>query len=177
MSALQSLEKNLDEVFGKNAPPLPPNAKKVIVEYLPYINLVLGVVTLFLAWGLYHAAHVVNRFVDYANSLSAAYGGTERVSHLSFTVWLAIVVLVVEALLYIAAFSGTKAHRKSGWDLLFYALLINIVYGIVAVFTDYGGAGRLIGSLIGSAIGLYFLFQIRGAYVGRAAGRKTPASK
>jgi len=177
MGALKSLETNLNEVFGKNAPPLPPNAKKVIVEYLPYINLVLGIITLFLAWGLYHAAHVVNRFVDYSNSLSAAYGGTTEVSHLSFTVWLAIAVLAVEAVLYIAAFAGTRDRRKSGWDLLFYALLINVVYGIVAVFTDYGGAGRLIGSLIGSAIGLYFLFQIRSAYTGRTAGRKTPASK
>ena len=100
--------------------------------------------------------------MDYANNLSAAYGGTKiAVSHLTATVWLAIAVLAVEAVLYIAAFPGTKARKKVGWDLLYYALLINVVYGIVAAFTDYGGFGRLVGSVIGSAFGFYFLFQIR----------------
>ena len=178
MSALQSLETSLDEVFVKNAPALPPNGKKMIVEYLPYINLVLGVLTLLAAWSLYNAAHVVNSLVDYANNLSAAYGGTKiSTSHLTATVWLAIAILAVEAVLYIAAFSGTKARRKAGWDLLFYALLINVAYGIVAVFTDYGGVGRLIGSLIGSAIGFYFLFQIRASYLGKSTAKSTAAPK
>ncbi len=79
-------------------------------------------------------------------------------------IWLSIAVLVVEALLYIAAFNPTKARKKSGWDLLFYALLVNVAYGIVVAFTYYGGIGRLLGSLIGSAIGFYFLFQIRASY-------------
>lgn len=176
MSALKSLETNLDDIFVKNAPPLPSNAKKIIVEYLPYINLVLGVLSLLAAWSLYNAAHTVNTLIDYANTLGASYGAKASVSHLTFTVWLAVAVLAVEAVLYIAAFSGTKARRKSGWDLLFYALLVNIAYGIVAAFTDYGGVGRLLGSLLGSAIGFYFLFQIRGSYrAGR--GAKDPAKK
>ena len=170
MSALKSLETSLNDVFVKSAPPLPPNAKKVIVQYLPYINLVLGILTLLLAYGLYSAAHTIDRAVDTLNSISVAYGGTAvNTNHLTTVVWLAIAVLAVEAVLYIAAFSGTKARKKSGWDLLFYALLINVVYGIVAVFTDYGGAGRLVGSLVGSAIGFYFLFQIRASYSGKSA--------
>jgi hypothetical protein len=174
MSALKSLEKSLDGIFDKNAPQLPDNAKKIIVQYLPYLNLVFGVLALLAAWGLYDAAHTVNNLVDYANSLSAAYGGEKiATSHLTFMVWLAIATLAVEAVLYIAAFPGTKARKKSGWDLLFYALLINVVYGIVAAFTDYGGAGRLIGSLIGSAVGTYFLFQIRGSYTAKG-GKSAP---
>lgn len=175
MSALRSLEKNLDEVFDKNAPDLPAGAKKVIVEYLPYINLVLGVLTLAAAWGLYNAAHTVNSIVESFNNLSVTYGGTKiATSHLTFTVWLAIATLAVEAVLYIAAFPGTKARKKSGWDLLYYALLINVVYGIIAAFTSYGGAGRLIGSLIGSSIGAYFLFQIRSSYTVARAKPATP---
>jgi hypothetical protein len=176
-SALESLEKNLDEVFEKNAPPLSDGAKKWIVQYLPYINLVLGIVTLLAAWGLYNAAHTVNTLVDYANSLTAVSGVTTKVDHLNFTVWLALAVLAVEALLYIAAFPGTKARKKSGWNLLYYALLVNVVYGIIAVFTDYGGAGRLIGSVIGSAIGAYFLFQIRPAYSGGRSKAKASPKK
>lgn len=173
MSNLEPLEENLNDLFVKNAPALPTGAKKIIVQYLPYINLILGLLTLAAAWGLYNAAHTVNSLVDYANTISAAYGGSKiAVSHLTFTVWLAIAVLVVEALLYIAAFPSTKARKKSGWDLLFYALLINVVYGIVAVFTDYGGVGRLFSALIGSAVGGYFLFQIRASYSGARARSK-----
>jgi hypothetical protein len=58
----------------------------------------------------------------------------------------------------------TKERRKSGWDLMFYAVLLNTVYGLVLLFTDYGGVGSLIGSLIGTAIGLYFLFQLKPKY-------------
>ncbi len=164
IEALQSLEKKLDEIFVKDAPPLPSNAKRAIVAYLPYINLVLGILTLLIAMGLYRAAHAVNYLVDYGNSTLSLNGSRVTVSHLTFTVWLAIVVLAIEALIFIAAFPATKARKKQGWDLLFYAFLINVAYGVVAVFTDYGGIGRLLGSLVGSAVGLYLLFQIRGNY-------------
>lgn len=175
-NTLESLEKNLDEVFNKNAPALPAGAKKFIVQYLPYINLILGILALLAAASLYNSAHTVNNLVDYANSLSAAYGGTKiSTNHLTATVWVALAVLAVEAILYIAAFPGTKARKKSGWNLLYYALLINVVYGVIVVFTDYGSVGSLIGTLIGSAIGAYFLFQIRGSYTGAGAGSKAKA--
>jgi hypothetical protein len=63
------------------------------------------------------------------------------------------------------AFPATKARTKRGWDLMFYALLVNIVYGVIILFSNYGGVGNFIFSLIGSAIGLWLLFQIRGKYL------------
>jgi succinate dehydrogenase/fumarate reductase cytochrome b subunit len=154
MSAFTSLEKKLDEIFVKKAPPLSSNARRAIVACLPYINLALGVLTLLVAWGLYDAAHTVNYLI----------GSSVTASRVAFTVWLAVAVLIIEAAIFIAAFPASKARKKSGWNLIFYAFLINVAYGIVILFTDYGGIGRLIGSLAGSAIGFYFLFQIRGNY-------------
>lgn len=167
MSAFASLEKKLDEIFVKKAPPLSSNAKRAIVAYLPYINLVLGVLIILVAWGLYDAAHTVNYLI----------GSPVTVSQVTFTVWLAISVLVIEAVIFIAAFPATKARKKPGWDLIFYAFLINVAYGIVVMFTDYGGLGRLIGSLVGSAVGLYFLFQIRGNYGSAPVARQAAKSK
>ncbi|HEX5744292.1 MAG TPA: hypothetical protein VFX84_02465 [Candidatus Saccharimonadales bacterium] len=164
MSALRTLEASLDDVFAKNAPALPSNAKKIIVEYLPYVSVFLGTLTLLAAWGLYDAARTVNTLIDYAGSFDSVYGSGMAVNHLTATVWLSIAVLVIEGLLYIAAFKPAKERKKSGWDLLFYALLINMAYGIIITFTYYGGLGRLLGTLIGSAAGLYFLFQIRASY-------------
>ena len=178
MGALQTLETKLDEVLGDKAPfKLPANARKTIVEYLPWINLVLGVLTLWTAWALWHWAHVANSLIDYVNTLSKTYGGAQLSAHrLTAAIWLGIIVLVVEGLLFVAAFNGTKDRKKSGWDLLFYASLVNVVYGVVIAFSDYGGVGRLITTLISSVIGLYFLFQIRSYYTGRQSASQTTKS-
>jgi hypothetical protein len=173
MSALQNLETKLNDVFAKNAPKLPANGRKAIVEYLPWVNLVLGLLTLWAAYALWQWAHVANGLVDYANRLSAAYGGPAVVTRrLSFMIWVGLVVLAVEAVLYIAAFPALRARKKAGWNLLFYALLVNAAYGVVVLFTDYGGFGSFVGSLIGSVIGLYFLFQIRGSYSAAGVTKK-----
>lgn len=178
MSALDSLEKKLDELFVKQMPALPVGLKKWLVKYLPWINLVLGVLTAFAALGLWRAAHTVNELVDYANQLSAAYGGpTNQVADLSVFFWVALAVLVVEAVLYIAAFPGMRDKKKSGWNLLFYALLINLAYGFFVMFTNYGSVGSFIGAIIGTAIGGYFLFQIRSSYTKSAPARAAKAKK
>lgn len=172
MSA-QPLENSLNDLFGKQAPALPPNGKKALVQYIPWITLILGLISLWTVYVLWHWAHIANTFVNYANSISAAYGGPQiATNRLTVGIWLGIAVLAVEALLYIAAFPGLRDRKKSGWNMLYYALLINVVYGVVIMFTNYGGVGNLIGTVIGSAIGFYFLFQIRGSYTGAKASKK-----
>jgi hypothetical protein len=168
MGALSSLENSLDGMLGSKAPvKMPENGKKVIAEWLPWISLALGVLTLWSAYAVYHWAHVASAIVDYANSLSKALGGTGvSASRWSIGLWVGLVVLVIEGVLYLAAFPATKDRKKSGWDLLFYAALINIVYGVVILFTDYGGVGNFVMSLVGSVIGLWVLFQIRSVYTG-----------
>jgi hypothetical protein len=173
VSALQPLENSLNDVFVKQTPALPAGGKKWLVEYLPWINLILGLFTLYTAYLLWHWAHYTNSLINYANSLSSIYGSQPVVvNRLGFGVWLGVVVLVIEAILYLAALPAIRNKRKSGWDLLFYALLINVVYGVVILFTDYGGIGNLIGAVIGSGIGLYLLFQIRASYIGEHASAK-----
>lgn len=165
MSFINDAEKSLDDIFVKKAPKLPESAKKFIVQYLPWINLALGILTLWAAWGLWNWAHIANAWVDYANSISRVYGtGNVVGDRLTISIWLSLIVLAIEAVLYIAAFPGTKAKKKSGWNLLFYALIVNVAYSVVLLFTAYGGFGNLLGGLIGTTIGLYFLFQIRSSY-------------
>jgi hypothetical protein len=168
MDALKQLETALSDVFVKKAPALPENTKKALVQYVPWVNLILGLLALWAAYNLWQWAHWVDRLVDYTNSLTALYGApAPTVSRLSLAVWLSLAVLVVEAVIYIAAFSPLRARKKQGWNLLFYAMLVNVVYGLVVMFTDYGGPGSFVGSVIGTVIGLYFLFQIRDQYNGK----------
>lgn len=169
MRALTTLENKLDELLNKKAPvQIPESGRKTIVEYLPWVNLALGILTLATAWALWHWAHLANTFVDLTNTLSKTLGEEPvSVQRLTLVVWLGLIVLVVEGALFIAAFPATRNRQKSGWDLLFYAALVNMVYGVVILFSDYGGFGRLVMTLISTVIGLYFLFQIRGYYTGR----------
>ncbi|MEK7594788.1 MAG: hypothetical protein AAB436_04075 [Patescibacteria group bacterium] len=177
MSALEPIEKSLDDLFVKNAPALPAGGKKMLVEWLPWLSLVFGLLSLWAAYGVWTWAHAASSLINYANTLSAAYGGpaVADVNRLSAGIWVGLAVLTIEALIYIAAFPGLRDRKKSGWNLLFYAALLNVVYGVVVLFTSYGGVGNLIGSLIGSAIGAYFLFQVRASYTGKKAASKKAA--
>lgn len=179
MAALADLEKKLDEVFVKKAPALPESGKKWIVEYLPWINVILGVLALWAVYTLWNWARWTNDWANYANSLSTMYGGSATISTSRWTVgvWLSLAVLAAQAVLYIVAFPALKARKKSGWDLLFYAALANVAYGLVLMFTDYGGFGNFLSSLVGTVIGLYFLFQIRSLYLGKPATADAKTTK
>jgi hypothetical protein len=165
MSATSSVEKTLDGVF-KSAPKLSENVKEAIAKWVPWINLFLGIVGLWTAYTLWHWAHVANGLVDYVNNLSASYGGSQVVAdRMNVGIWAGIVILAIESILYLMAFGPTKDRRRRGWDLMFYAILLNAVYGFALLFTNYGaGASSLIGYLIGTTIGLYFLFQLKSKY-------------
>ena len=177
MKALQSAETSLEDIFIKQAPSLPSNAKKVIVEWLPWINLVIAILTLWSVWILWDWAHKVNKVIEIINQTNSNYlSNAPAVNKLSFGIWLSLGIMAIEAVIYLMAFSPLRSRQKRGWDLLFLGLFINLLYGFVVMFTSYGGFGNFIGSLIGTTIGLYFLFQIREHYLGKNVARK-PSSK
>jgi hypothetical protein len=169
---MKELENQLDKLFGKKGPvQLPENAKKTLVEWLPWINVVFGVLQLWAAWALWQLGHALNNFVNYTNTLSQVYGTGQVVNQLDTFYWVSLIVLVLDAVLILAAFPGLKARSKAkGWNLLFYATLVNLAYGVVRLFTSIGsGPGSLVGSVIGAAIAFFFLFQVRDYYNGHKA--------
>ncbi len=177
MSHQKGTEDKLNDVFVKNAPfQIPENGRKAIVQYLPWISLVLSALVFLSVYWLWTWAHEASKIIDWANEISRAYGGTAAVptSRLTAGIWIGIAVLAVEGVLYLASFPGLKARKKQGWNLLFYLAILNIVYGVVITFTDYGGFGNLVGTLVGSLIGLYVLFQIRSHYNGHSHSAAVP---
>jgi hypothetical protein len=163
--AVDGLAKKLEPIF-KGLPPLPKNAKDWFVKYWPILALVFGVLQLVAAWSLWHTGHLVNQFADYANTISQVYGTGAVVHHLGLFYWLSLITLVLSAVILLAAYPGLKAKRKDGWNMLFLGTMVNFVYGVVVLFdTNYGGFGKLVSSLIGTAISLYFLYQVRSYYV------------
>lgn len=170
------LETKLNEIFVKNAPALPKGGKDFLVQYIPYLSLLGGIFSLWSAWGIWHWAHQANKYVDVVNQWGAAFGvDPVETSRWSLMLWASLAILVVLGILYVLAYKPLKDRKKAGWNLLFYALIIGVVHGIVGIFIDnYGGGfGGFIGSLVGFAIGGYLLFQIRDAYLGKKIAAKT----
>lgn len=170
MSSLANqLETKLGDLY-RGLPNMPEKYRKVLVDAMPWLSLVVGIISLIAALSIWNWVHTADQIVNYANSLSAIYGTAPVVTNSwSAMLWLGLISLLVQALIYLGAFPGLRAHKKSGWNLLFYGSLLNVVYGIIVLFTSYGGFGQLIGSVIASAIGLYLLYQVRSYYTGVSA--------
>lgn len=179
-SVLANLETKLGELY-KSAPNLPEKYRKLLVDWVPWLSLAAGVLSLWAAWMIWHWVHLVAPVVDYLDSISAYYRTGPVIvatNHWSLMLWVSIIVLLAEAVIYLLAFPGLRAKKKNGWDMLFYGALLNIAYGIAVLFTSYGGFGQLIGTVIGTAVGLYFLYQVRSYYTGSSEKRTgaTPAA-
>ena len=132
----------------------------------PIVALIFGILQLIAVYELWHWGHRINQVANLVSSLSQYTGGVNLAVHLNVFYWLSLIVLAIDGVILLLAYPGLKAHQKSGWNLLFYASLLNLVYGVLSAFNNYGGAGSLALQVIVSAIVLYFLFQIRDQYRG-----------
>lgn len=175
-SIVKPIENALAPLF-KQLPPLPVKAKQMLVKYWPIIAIVLGVMQLVAVLSLWRLGHAASNLVSYANQLSIATGGSPVTPDLGFFYWLSLAVLFLDGVLLLMAYAPLKAHKKSGWDLLFLASLVNVAYGLLLMFDPYyGGFMNFLSSLVGSLIGWYFLFQIRELYTGKTEASSTTTS-
>lgn len=159
---LSGLEGWLDGIFGEKFPvQIPKAGREWIVKVSPWLALVGGILGLWASWSFWRAGHYVNQLVEWANTLSAAYGGTTTATHLGLMWYLALVVLLLQSVLLLMAFSGLKAQKRSGWNLLFLTTLVALLLGVVELFVSGYGFGNFLGSVIGAAISFYLLFQVR----------------
>jgi hypothetical protein len=132
----------LDFYLVKKAPfQIPDNAKEWIVKYGPWITVVLLVLML-----------PAILFVLGVGSALMPFGGYAYATGFGF----AAIFLVVNVGLMVAALPGLFARKMSGWNLMFYARIIGIVYSLLSY--------AFIGGIIGGILGLYILFQIRPLY-------------
>ncbi len=177
----KKIEDAMDEYLVKKAPfQIPENGRKAIVEWLPWISVVVGVISLLAGLGLWRAAHAVNRFVDYTNSWLSATGNApiSGTRSIGFVFYVALAVILIQGVLSLYAYAGLKARNKAkGWNVLLLITLLNLLYGILVFFSSYGDFGNIIGSLIGALIGLYLLAQIRGYYGAGGATKSVNTAK
>lgn len=177
MEKVHAIENKLADLF-KDLPALPKNAKKTIVEYWPYVVLVVGVLQLAAAWSLWRfydraddLANGVNAFVSAYTNVTVGFSAFDKA-----VIYTALAVLVAQAVVLLMSYAPLKARQRKGWDLLFIVALIQVVYAVISTFIDGRGVGSLVMGLIGAAIGFYFLFQIREFYGAKSVGSKEAKS-
>jgi len=162
---LKPLEDKLAEEF-KGVPPLKKKKKKMLVQWWPYVTIVAGILQLFAALALYNWGKDINKLADSVNKFSSAFGVANTVEKLNIFYWISLAILVATGVIFLMAYPALQAKKRSGWSLMFLATILNAVYGVFSALNDRGGVSSLIGSLLGTAIGLYFLFQVRDMFGG-----------
>jgi hypothetical protein len=149
-SHLTGLEGFFDTYLRIKAPfQLPARAKEFIVQYGPWISLVLLILSalviiplLALALGI---TVITLPFQAAAGTLHAT---TSSIIQLVITV----VVLVLEA----AAIPALLKRKLSGWMLIYYAILLSAVGSLIQY--------QIVSTILSLLIGMYILFQIREYY-------------
>lgn len=141
---LSSLEEMLNEYLGKKAPQLPANIKEAIVQYSPWITLVLLLLSLPAVLVLFGVGTLGMPF-SYMGGVQ--YGMTYTIS---------LVILAVTLVLEGLAIPGLMNRKKSGWNFVFYATLLGIVSNLISM--NFGSL------ILGALLPLYILFQIRSYY-------------
>lgn len=176
MEFVKKAEKSLEEPFGA-LPALPKETRKGLAAIWPWLALIAGILQVAAALSLYNWAKRTEPIAEWANKVSEAYGGGAVSTGFTLWVWLGLAFLLIDGIILLVAFPKLQRKEKAGWDLLLLAALINLAYGVASLFIDgRGGVSGLIGSLVGSAIGLYLLFQVREFFGGKAVV-SVPASK
>ena len=137
----------IEKWFAK-APVLPANAKDVIVKITPFIALIFGILGIM---GALAGFGLLTAFAPLA-----VFGGMAGVSSYGGGFLAALFWLASSALMLIA-FPGTQARKLSGWNLLFWSELVNLVGAVVSI-------SGIVSGIIGALIGFYLLFQIKSYY-------------
>lgn len=168
------IENKMEELLVKKAPfQLPENGKKTLVNWLPYLALIFGILSVLTAAALWNTGHNANEAVRTVNEIGAAYGIESSASELGLFYYVSIIAILIEAALLIVAYPGLKNRSKTrGWNLLLYSVGVSLVYGLFVAMTTYGGVIDFLGAIAGALISLYILAQLRGYYSDKYTARR-----
>lgn len=161
MGPIRQLESTLDGALNRNAPvKIPPEGRKSLAGALWWIALIVGILQLWSSITLWQWGHTVDRAIDMVNY----YAGSSlyATTHLGLFYYLSLIAMAVTAVVALLAVPALKVMKKSGWDMLFYCVLITTALSILRLLDGAGGGFTdFLGTAIGTVIGAWLLFQVR----------------
>ena len=166
MSALSQLENKIDEVVKKAPFQLPESARKWIADYawiFALVGLVLGVLSFFPLLAV----------VGLVSTFGVAVGAGFAV----LMAWLSLAVLLGYLVVLAIAVPKLKNKQPMGWDLCYYSTLFFFAYDVLNWVRYPAGIVGLSWNAIGTAAGLYFLFQVRSYFKKTKVATKTADKK
>jgi Na+/H+ antiporter NhaC len=145
---MAALESRLAPFFEK-APHLPHGGRKTLVDIAPWLALIFGILGIFtiLSGG---------SFVSMLSFSFFGYGFGQ------FSMLISLAAGLIASVLELLAYQPLLKREKKGWNYLFYAIVISAAAAVFSLIVGYGyGMG---GQLLGTLVGLWLLFEIRGEY-------------
>ena len=147
--------KILDEWFGQKAPKLPANAKGVIVKIAPYYAIYVVLTSILVTLEFFGFSALLMHYGQVLILPGAIMGGYPLLV-------INIIVLVLCAL----AVPGLFHRKASGWNYLFYVVLVNSVAQLLEF--------KIGGLIIYLVISFYILFQTKPFYFGGVSMMNSP---
>jgi hypothetical protein len=143
---LKNLTETLELYFVKKAPALPTNVKEFLVQAAPWISILSVVLSIPVFLG----------FLGLGAMFANPYFGGYMMANAGAKYTLALIVLGVTLVLRVLSIPGLKAKTMSGWNYMYYSTLVYAVYSLVSF--------EFVSLIVGTAISLYFLFQVKSYY-------------
>lgn len=141
--SLGQLEHFFDET-NKKLPALPENAKSVIASIAPWAIIIAAILTI---------PAIIAIF-----GLSSLFGGYTYLAAITYgpTYYITWVLSVAAFVLEIVAIKGLMDRKLSAWRLVYYSALVSALSSLISL--------SIASFIIGTAISLYILFQIKSCY-------------
>ena len=147
------LETKLAGIFNQ-APHIPENGRSALVSFAPWLAILSGILWVLGLLGAYRAWQAYNSVV------SVLWVVVQTSTWLGTGWYISILTSIITTVLSFMAYPWLAAKKKEGWDKLFYAQIVSIIGGILALFTN----GSWFNLILAALIGFYLLFEIRSYY-------------
>lgn len=138
----EQVEKTLQTYLYDKAPHLPPEWQQVLVRFLPYLTILFVVLSLPVLLTALGVGAFLSPFIMMG-------GGMGSYS-------LMIVFFAISVVLEAMAIPGLFNKSAKAWNLLYWSTLVNAIYNFLTF--------NLVGFVLGGAVSLYLLFQIKKHY-------------
>jgi hypothetical protein len=142
---LTHIEEEIGKVYAKITFHLPAGLKEFIVKFGPWITLILMLIAIpaiLLALGI----------TAFLSPIAMQYGGYHMGGFYMVGGLVTLLALILEAM----ALPGLFKRQMSGWRLLLYSVLVSAIGSLLS--------GSWFGFIVGTALSLYVLFEVKSYY-------------
>lgn len=176
MSALKNLEQTLVQWQKQSPVHLPATWRRWLGDNSWWL-VIIGVIAAALSVigslrTLLWAEDLMRTTRQFAESLGVAVPNTGLMYDVSL--WISVATLAVVALIQLQSIQPLREKKKSGWDLLFLAMIISLTGSLISGLVGGAILSTVIGLAIAAVIGWFILFEIRGQFLPASKKDTTP---